>query len=610
MRPPRAGVTARQRRAPAPPAWPDWLAAAAIATVTIVAFSPSLDNDFVLWDDAGNFLYNPNFRGLGWRNILWMFTAFHLGPYMPVTWLTLGADYLVWGLDPFGYHLTSLVIHAVAAVLCYFVARRLIAAALSRGPGDTVVRVGSAVAALLFAIHPLRVESVAWASERRDVVSGALALLTVLAYLRSTEDEGPRRWYWISVACFTLAALAKAIVAPLPIVLLILDVYPLNRLSTAHGARRVRALVVEKAPFFGVAVITGAVAIVGQRYGGAIASLTDVGLVRRVTFSTYSMAFYLGKLVWPVNLSPLYARPDSVGVVPTLAAVTTLVVMTAVAVVLRRRFPWLLTTWAAYLVLVLPVSGLVHTAFHVAADRYTYLPAIGWSIVAGGVIALAWNRTVWRSASTALAVLAIAALAAVTWRQTQSWRDTEALWRRAATAAPSAFAYAALAEAQLERGANAEALESAHRALALEPASPWANAALADVVLSTGGRPDDAVQLARRAVERGPSLFAARFSLARALGEAGKTNDAIQEYRAALQLDPTSVMAYNNLGVLLWRAGKTDEAEQLFRHALALYPDHELAHVNLGQLLRGVGREEEGVRHLRHAEHLGTRGAR
>jgi tetratricopeptide (TPR) repeat protein len=581
-----------------------------IAVITVVAFSPSLENDFVLWDDAGNFLYNPNFRGLGWRNILWMFTTFHLGPYMPVTWLTLGADYLVWGLDPFGYHLTSLVIHAGAAVLCYSVARRLIAAALSRGRGDTVVRAGSAVAALLFAIHPLRVESVAWASERRDVVSGALALLTVLAYLRSTEDERPRRWYRIAVGCFTLAALAKAIVAPLPIVLLILDVYPLKRLSTAPGARRVRALVVEKAPFFAVAAVTGALAIVGQRHGGALASLTDVGLARRVAFSAYSMAFYLGKLVWPVNLSPLYARPDGVGVAPTLAAGATLVVITAAAVALRRRFPGLLAAWAAYLVLGLPVSGLVHTAFHIAADRYTYLPAIGWSIVAGGLVALAWNRTAWRWASTALAILAVAALGAVTWRQTQFWRDTEALWRRAAAAAPSAFAYAALAEAQLERGADAEALESARRALALDPASPWANATLADVILSTGGRPDDAVQLARRAVERGPALFVARFSLARALGEAGKTNDAIREYRAALQLDPTSVMAYNNLGVLLWRAGKTDEAEQLFRHALALYPDHELAHVNLGHLLRGVGREEEGVKHLRHAEHLGTRGAR
>src|SRR6059058_1354082 len=225
------------------PGWVLWLVPVLIALVTVAAFLPALQNQFVSWDDAENFLDNPHYRGLGWSQLHWMWTT-HLGHYIPLTWMTLGLDYLLWGMNPVGYHLTSLLLHAANAVVFFFVVRRLLARALpSPSEHGYALAVSSGVAALVFAIHPLRVESVAWATERRDVLSGLFYLLTILMYLRARErEERGRGWYWLSVAAFVGALLSKSMVVNLPVVLLILDVYPLRRLGGGRRvAERVRA---------------------------------------------------------------------------------------------------------------------------------------------------------------------------------------------------------------------------------------------------------------------------------------------------------------------------------------------------------------------------------
>src|SRR5207247_358874 len=207
-----------------------WMVPAGIALVVIACFLPTLRNDFVLWDDDLNFTDNPSYRGLSWPHLRWMFTTVLGGHYQPLSWVTLGLDYTLWGLDPTGYHLTSLLLHAANAVLCYRLVRALLARAFDRAsaPGPAAAAAG----ALFFAIHPLRVESVAWASERRDVLSGLFYLATVLAYVRMAAAErtgGARRWYLVSLACFVLSLLSKAWGMTLPIVLVLLDVYPLRR---------------------------------------------------------------------------------------------------------------------------------------------------------------------------------------------------------------------------------------------------------------------------------------------------------------------------------------------------------------------------------------------
>src|SRR2546430_3146610 len=223
------GLTSAQR-------WVRWLAPLLVALFTLAAFLPTLQNQFVNWDDDINFLDNFHYRGLAWTHLRWMWTT-HLGHYIPLTWMTLGMDYLLWGMNPVGYHLTSLLLHATSAVVVFFLARRFLTLALPRASGrGHALTVSAGFAALVFAIHPLRVESVAWATERRDVLSGLFYLLTLLTYLRACERGARgRRSYWLSVALFGCALLSKSMAVSLPVVLLILEVYPLRRLGGSLG---------------------------------------------------------------------------------------------------------------------------------------------------------------------------------------------------------------------------------------------------------------------------------------------------------------------------------------------------------------------------------------
>src|SRR5437899_7793294 len=260
----------RERREPVPSALPQrrgfWLVPALIALVTFAAFLPVLQNQFVDWDDQRNFLDNHHYRGLGWTHLRWMWTT-HLGHYIPLTWMTLGLDYLLWGMNPVGYHLTSLLLHAANAVAFFFVVCRILTLALP-APSRRSHALTAGFAALVFAIHPLRVESVAWLTERRDVLSGLFYLSAILIYLRASgRGERGRGWYWLSVAVFVLALLSKSMVVNLPVVLLILDVYPLRRLGGAFGwwSEPARRVYVEKIPFVLLAAAASASAALAQR---------------------------------------------------------------------------------------------------------------------------------------------------------------------------------------------------------------------------------------------------------------------------------------------------------------------------------------------------------
>src|SRR2546428_1159099 len=261
-----------------------------IAFSTFAAFLPALQNQFVDWDDAANFLDNPHYRGLGWTHLRWMWTT-HLGHYIPLTWMTLGLDYLLWGMNPLGYHLTNLLLHAANAVVFFFVVHRLLARALpSPSERGHALTVSAGFAALVFAIHPLRVESVAWVTERRDVLSGLFYLVTILLYLRACERGARSRgWYWLSVAAFVLALLSKSMVVNLPIVLLILDVYPLRRLGGAVGwwSEPARRAYVEKIPFVLLAAAASAIALIAQPSHDTMVSGVQLSALDRLLVSTY-----------------------------------------------------------------------------------------------------------------------------------------------------------------------------------------------------------------------------------------------------------------------------------------------------------------------------------
>src|SRR5437867_4006561 len=363
----REGVAQRELYEPVTQAltrrWVHWLVPALIALVTFAAFLPTLHNQFVNWDDVENFVDNPHYRGLGWTQLRWMWTT-HLGHYIPLTWMTLGLDYVLWGMNPVGYHLTSLLLHAANAVVFFFIARRLLTLALpSPSERGHALAVAAGFAALVFAIHPLRVESVAWVTERRDVLSGLFYLSAILIYLWACEGGARGRgWYWLSVAAFVFALLSKSMVVNLPVVLLILDVYPLRRLGGAAGwwSEPARRIYIEKIPFVLLAAAASAIALMAQLSHHSMVSVVQLNALGRLAVSVYGVSFYLWKTVAPVNLSPLYELPPTVnpGAVPFILSYGLVLAITAIILALRRRVPGLPAVWLAYIVVLLPVLGI------------------------------------------------------------------------------------------------------------------------------------------------------------------------------------------------------------------------------------------------------------
>jgi len=376
-----------------------------IVIVTLAVFAPVLGNGFVEWGDRGDLVENPHYRGLGLSNLSWMFTTIHRGHYQPLTWLSFTADYVVWGMQPAGYHLTSLLLHAACAVVMYLITLRLL--------GPTVV-LAAFFGALLFALHPLRIESVAWATERRGPLSSLMALLAVLAYLYGAR--------WWSLAFFGLGLLAKEFVMTLPVVLVILDVYPLRRRAWR-----------EKIPFFALAAVGAAVAIASSGQSGVVRSLADYGLLERIAQCFGGLAFYLQKMLVPVGLSPIYSIPPDVDPFATRSVVSALIVivLTAGLFVARKRFPAGLAAWAIFVVVLSPVLGLAQTGNQLAADRYTYLPAVTL-----GVLIAAGYARLYRGPLLVAAVSWLLLASVLTWQQAAVWRNDETLWTHAVDVNP------------------------------------------------------------------------------------------------------------------------------------------------------------------------------
>src|SRR5213594_2482600 len=571
------GLTLAQR-------WVRWLAPLLVALFTLAAFLPALQNQFVNWDDKDNFLDNPHYRGLGWTHLRWMWTT-HLGHYIPLTWMTLGLDYLLWGMNPVGYHLTNLLLHAANAVVFFFVVRRLLTRALS-SPSERghALALSAGFASLVFAIHPLRVESVAWATERRDVLSGLFYLLTILMYLRARErEERGRGWYWLSVAVFVLALLSKSMVVNLPVVLLILDVYPLRRLGGAVGwwSAPARRVYVEKIPFVLLAAAASAIAVMAQSSVHAAFSLAQLGVPGRLAVAAYGLSFYLEKMVAPLNLSPLYELGTvNPWATPFLLSYGVVLALTALALAFRHRLPGLPAAGLAYVVILLPVLGIFQNGPQIAADRYTYLAGIGWAIL-GGAALLSWWRLL-PSLFTGLAACVVLGLEALTWNQVHVWQDSEKLWTHALAIDPeSSVAQFGMGNALADQGKPLEAIEHYGQAVRSRPdyADAHDNWGAA---LAQQGKLVEAIDHSRQAVRSRPDYADAYFNLGNTLFQQGKLAEASDHYRQALAIKRDHARAHNNWGIVLARQGKLAEAGDHFQAALHISPDDAEAHNNWG----------------------------
>ena len=575
-----------------------------IFSLTLAAFLPAIQNGFVNWDDDHMIYENPYYRGLSWTQISWMFTTFHMGHYQPLSWLSLGLDYLVWEMEPFGYHLTSLVLHAANAVLFYFLALRLLHLTEVKNSGETRLRIAAGFSALIFSVHPLRVESVAWVTERRDVLSGFFLLSCVLCYLRAVLASSRteyKQWLSIAVVIYAFSLLSKAVGMTLPVLLLIMDVYPLGRLAGGPAkwfTVENRKLWWEKLPFFILALVTGVIALNAQSHAAALKNLGDHGLLSRLVQAIYGLGFYLWKTIAPLRLSPLYELPVHFSAADwnVLLSASAVLMVTVILFAVRRWWPAGLAVWVCYGIALAPMLGVAQSGVQLVADRYSYLPCLGLAMLAGAAIVYPWKfpesgrirNWVFLSASAVAAAIVLSA-GILTWRQTQVWHDSETLWRHVLEIDPKAsVAHLNLGQQLTNYGRAGEAMEHFRQALDIDPDYAAAHGNLGRI-LAMLGKADEAAQHFRQLLQSNPNFAEGHNDLANALVKQGNIREAIEHYRIALQIDPRYEIASNNLGRVLAESNKISDAIKQFQYSVRINPASADAHFNLARVLSHTG---------------------
>jgi protein O-mannosyl-transferase len=602
--------------------WRTVLLGLGIFLAVFLVFWPALRNGFVDWDDTDNFLRNQNFRGLDPARLGWMFTTSHMGHYQPLSWITLGCDYL-WGraafgngMDPRSYHLTNNLLHAANAVLVYLLALRLLGMAVARtAQRQTWVVHGAAVlAALLFALHPLRVESVAWLTERRDVQSSFFILLAVLTYLRAQRSTGSQytRWLILAIVLHACSLLSRAMAVTLPVILLVLDWYPLGRLNRDRARTRDHPLLLvllEKVPFALLALIASITAVWAQVATSAAVAIERHPAGARLAQLCYGLVFYVRKTLLPLDLSPIYEMhvPINVGAPRYLIAIGLVVAAVAalgVLIALRRGRAFVATA-ACYAILILPVSGLVQSGNQEVADRYSYIPSIVLMLLLTAGVLKLWDARDVPSAvrlgivgTTAVVLLTLATL---TWRQCGVWYGTATLWTHAVAISPdSSTAQNGYGWVLLDQKRYDEALVHLRRSLEIEPGNEKAHHNIW-TVLEAQGRTEERIQAYRDAIRVLPTPAEAHYNLGLELGRRGDLVGAEEEYRAALALRPNYSQAHTNLANILAKREPPTEARYHYEAAIAADPRNMIARRGLASLLKAQHRDAEAIEQLQAA---------
>lgn len=555
----------------------------AVIILTLVAYWPVQRNGFVSFDDAEYITRNTVVaRGLTAQGVILAFTKSYAANWHPLTWLSHMLDVELFGLEPRSHHLVGLAIHLSTALVLLLVLRQMTGRA---GP--------SLFVAGLFALHPLHVESVASAAERKDLLSGFFWAVTMAAYLRYARRPGVLRYLPV-LLCFLLGLMSKPMVVTLPIVLLLLDYWPLRRLHVSIARRRrLPALALEKLPLFAMSMLSVLITIKAQSTSGAVRSLESFPPAARAANAILSYARYVGKAMWPSALAVFYPlEAHRLGEPGVLLATGFLTAGSLLAVALRRSAPWLLTGWLWYLVTLLPVIGLIQVGDQAMADRYTYLPLLGI------FVAFAWSFPV-AAARRPLAQGVLAAMAAGTLlllcglarRQVAVWRSDETLFRHAINVTKDNWkAMQSLGMAREAAGDRAGALRLYRESIRLQPGSSRGHYHYA-LALDDDGRAAEAIEELRAAVGAKPSDPVYRITLAVLLSRQGRDAEAEAHLRELIKRRPEVAEGYNNLASLLARRGEVDEAARLLRRALEISPAYAEARLNLEAL---TGKQPEG----------------
>ena len=560
---------------------------------TLLLFSRALDCGFVNYDDPGYVTGNPYVQGgLTWPGVVWAFTAPN-DYWHPLTWVSHMIDWELFGESAAGHHLTSVVSHALNAALAFLVFLRL------AGGFDRLTAGGfwrSAFAAALFAWHPLRVESVVWVTERKDVMSGFFFLLTLVAYMHyaNARADGRPAWrrYLLVVACFAAGLMSKPMLVTLPLVLLLLDWWPLRRAASLAAWR---PLVIEKLPLFAMSGVVAVVTVLMQHDIGGF--VLDLSLGERVGNAVVSLARYLGNFAWPTGLIVCYAHPGSWPVAAVVSASALALALGALAWWQRSDRPWVAVGLGWYLVTLLPVLGLIQAGFQSMADRYTYLSILGveialiWSVPAIGAL---WQR----AAVACVAAAILVACAARTWEQQAMWKDSISLFSHAVRVDErNDIAKDFLASAMLEAGRLDEAAELATRARELNPKNDRPLVTLASIAEQKGDI-DGAVSLYREALELRPDQPLVQCQLGLLELDRGNLDVARTLMTPALRSSGLLVVRTLELARGTLEQGHGDVARFLYEIVLAVAPENADARAGMGMVLLARGDAAAAIEHL------------
>jgi tetratricopeptide (TPR) repeat protein len=581
---------------------PERLVAIALVATSLYVWMGVAGNGFISFDDHLYVCANPHVRsGLTFDGMLWAFRAFHATNWHPMTWLSHMLDCELFGLNPAGHHLISLFFHIANALLLLLL--------LQKATGRIWE---SAAVAFLFALHPLRVESVAWISERKDVLSGFFAMLTMLAYVEYVRQHSQNR-YVLTLFCFATGLMAKPMLVSLPFVLLLLDFWPLQRIRDVQIAGRVSKpffpsssgdpdytfgrLVIEKIPFFLLSAASSVITFQAQHQGGALSTFEVVPLRLRVVNALVSYWEYLGKIIFPSDLVAFYPyQLDRLFLWQGLAATAFLAAVSLLVVFQARRRPFLFTGWFWFLVMLVPVIGIVQAGAQSMADRYTYLPSIGiligivWTIpsLPGRVF---HNRFLLAAGFTTAVIL----LSHATRYQIGLWKNTETLFGHAASVTKGNYLAHYLLGGTMEAKNELDAAQSEYeKALAIWPHYHEAHRHLG-MVLTKKGLHSEAMSHYEEALRINPTDASSHLTYADVLVEQGDLDGAAFHYLEAIRIDSDLVEAHNGLGVVTARMQKMDDAVLHLRRAIELCPQCAEPHNNLGRLLTIQGDIEKAA---------------
>ena len=576
--------------------------------LVILVFLPAGGNQFVNFDDPV-YIYANAFVQQGYTpsSLHWAFTTFEGGFWHPLTWLSIMLDCSLFGVHAGGHHWMSVVLHAVNTALIFLVFYKM-SSAFWR----------SAFVAVLFGLHPLHVESVAWASERKDVLSTLFFLLSLWAYGSfATEKqksgkqkaeipsiEAPK-YYLLSLLCFTLGLMTKSMVVTLPVILLLLDWWPLERIRRDGWQAKISGLMREKIPFFALSLISGLITILAQKSVDALPSSSQFPIPARLANAVLSYATYLRQTILPFDLAVYYPYPKSFSPLVVGGVVMAMALATIAIIRVSPRRPYLAFGWLWYLVTLLPVIGLIQAGGQAHADRYTYVPLVGvFAAFAWAGFELSKALPYQRVVLSVISASVICVCALLTRKQISYWKDSETLFAHTiGVTKENETAHCNLGSALATEGRLDEAIVQFKEALRLLPNYGEARSNLG-AALAKNGQVDEGLGYLQEAVSQVPRSAGARCNLADALALKGQFDDAIMQYREAIKLAPSDFVSRCNLGQALASRGRFDEAIGEYKQALRLFPDYVEARNRLGVALAMTGHLPEAVAHLREAARL------